>query len=133
MPKVRVFISSPHLDQMWVLEFAKSLREHGLEVWPDERGWRTGESWEEALERSLRESHVMVLDVTPDSLKSPNLFFELGTALGAHKQVISIVSKDVDPASLPPLLRAKKSLIKGTPQATAEELICEALGAPAAR
>ena len=131
MAKVSVFISFPHSDELWVREFVKSLRQHGLEVWPDEQSVQAGESWEDALERGLRESHVMVLDVTPDSLKSPNLFFELGTALGTHKQIISIISREVDPASLPPVLRAKKFLVKSSPRTTAEELVFETLGAPA--
>jgi predicted nucleotide-binding protein len=126
MDKPTVFISHSFSDENWVREFANSLQQRGLSVWSDEPV-PLGQSWTEAIEKGLRESNFIVLLVTADSLRSPNLFFELGAAMGMGKQLIPVVSKDLDPMLLPASLRERKYLLKNSPDATAQEFISEAI------
>jgi predicted nucleotide-binding protein len=126
MPKPRVFISQSYSDNGWAREFANSLQERGLRVWFDAGSIRVGRSITEALEKGLRESNVIALLVTPDTIKRPNLFFEIGAAMGMGKKLIPVVSKDVDLKTLPPSLRERGYLIRSSPEATAEEFASEA-------
>jgi len=57
-----------------------------------------------------------------DSPSRPNLFFELGAAIGMGKKVVAIVPKDLDPSALPLEVRLRRYLIRHTPEQTAEEL-----------
>jgi len=125
MDKTRVFISHSHSDEGWVRQFASSLEQHGVDVWLDYHSLQWGESITEAVEKGLRESSVIVLLVTPDSIKSPNLFFEIGAAMGMRKPLIPVVSRELDPSMLPASLRERNYLVKGTPETTAQELVSQ--------
>jgi predicted nucleotide-binding protein len=128
MDKPRVFISHSFSDENWVREFANSLQQRGLTVWFD-KPVPLGQSWTEGIEKGLRESNFIVLLVTADSLRLPNLFFELGAAMGMGKQLIPVISKDLDPMSLPASLRVRRYLLKNSPDATAQEFVSEAIAA----
>lgn len=127
MDNPRVFISHSFSDETWVREFANSLQERGLKVWFDAHEVPMGQSWTEAVEKGLRESSIIVCLVTPDSLKRPNLFFELGAAMGMGKPLIPVVSRELDPMLLPSSLRERRYLLKNSPEATAQELVSEAI------
>lgn len=88
----------------------------------DEFEIRLGDSFREALEAALRDSDVLVTLIEQDTLNTPNLFFELGAAIGMGRRVVAIVPKDLDPAQLPVELRRRRYLLRDTPQETAEEL-----------
>jgi len=129
MYKQRVFISHSVSDEPWVREFTDSLRGLGFEVELDYHNIRLGDSLADALEEGLRKSSVIVLLVTPDSIKRPNLFFEMGAAIGMGKRLVPVVSSEVDPAELPAPLRERQYLVKATPEATAQEFALQAVGA----
>jgi predicted nucleotide-binding protein len=129
MDKPSVFISHSFSDESWVRQFANSLQERGLKVWFDAHEVPWGQSLTEAVEKGLRESSVIVCLITPDSLRRPNLFFELGAAIGMGKALIPVLSKDLDPMLLPDSLRERRYLLKNSPEATAQELVSEAMTA----
>jgi hypothetical protein len=122
MAKTMVFISHSARDSDWARSFARALKEKGVTVWFDEFDVRPGESVRDALEAGLRGSDVLVplLDAEPSS--TPNLFFELGAALGMGKRIVPILPKDLDPSVLPLDVRLRRYLIRDTPEHTAEEL-----------
>jgi len=132
MEKPKVFISHSSLDNGWAREFANSLEQRGLEVWFDSSTARLGQSWRKELEKGLRESSVIVLLVTPDTIRSPNLFLEIGAAIGMGKPLILVASKDIDPSALPPSLRGQRYLVKGSPEATAREFVSQAMASQTA-
>jgi hypothetical protein len=78
------------------------------------------------MEYGLRNSNVIALLITPDTIQRPNLFFELGAALGMGKPLIPVVSEDIDPSVLPASLRSRGYLLKKSPQVTAEEFAVQA-------
>ena len=134
MDKPKVFISHSFSDDGWAREFANSLHNRGVKVWLDSSDLQAGRSWKEAIEKRLRESNVIALLVTPDTIKRPNLFFEIGAAMGMGKPVISVVSEGVDSSVLPGSLRERQQLLKSSPDATAEEffaILHDTLGANA--
>ena len=121
MDKPKVFISHSFSDNGLAREFANSLHQRGVKVWLDSNDLQSGRSWREGIEKALRESNVIVLLVTPDTIKRPNLFFEVGAAIGMGKPLIPVLSEDMDSALLPTSLRERQHLLKSSPDATAEK------------
>ncbi len=94
MEKQSVFISHSARDTDWARSFAQVLKERGVTVWFDEFDVQLGESLRDALEAGLRNSDVLVTLLDADSSSKPNLFFELGAAIGMGKRVVAMVPKD---------------------------------------
>jgi nucleoside 2-deoxyribosyltransferase len=117
-----VFISHSSRDAEWARLFAQALKQRGVTVWIDDLDVSPGESVRDALESGLRRSDVIVALVDPENPAKPNLFFELGAAIGMGKRVVSIVPRDFDPNSIPLDLRLRRYLIRDSPEYTAEEL-----------
>jgi hypothetical protein len=122
MDKPQVFISYSRADSEWARPFAEALKKLGLRVWFDQFEIEPGVPWDAALESGIRDSDVFVALVERENLLRPNLFFELGAAIGMKKKVVAIVPKDIDPAQLPVELRLRRYLVRNSPQGTAEEL-----------
>ena len=125
MSRPKVFISDSSSDGGWAREFAISLQQRGLKVLFASSALHSGETLAEAVAHGLRNSNVIALLVTPDTIKRPNLFFEIGAALGMGKRLIPVVSKDVDLKALPVSLREGKFLVKRSREATAREFVSE--------
>jgi hypothetical protein len=125
----KVFISHTTRDTDWARSFAKALQERGVNVWFDEFNVHPGESWRDALESGLRDSDVLVALVDAEAPANPNLFFELGAAIGMGRRVVPIVPKGIDPGALPFDLRLRRYLVRETPEQTAEELSTALLAA----
>lgn len=122
MDKPQVFISYSNANADWARSFAEALKRRGMRVWFDQFDITAGESLRDALEAGLRESDVFVTLVEPENFHKPNLFFELGAAIGMRKKVVAIVPKGTDPSQLPIELRLRRYLVRDTPEGTAEEL-----------
>jgi len=60
----------------------------------------------------------MVVMLTPDSLKSRWTFFEVGAAVADGKTIIPVLSKDVEPKDVPPILRNFQWIQGSTPGET---------------
>ena len=125
----KVFISHTARDTEWARSFAKALQERGVSVWFDEFDVQPGESLREALESGLRTSDVLVALLDAEAPAKPNLFFELGAAIGMGKRVVAIVPKGIDLGALPLDLRLRRYLVRDTPEQTAEELSATLLAA----
>ena len=125
----KVFISHTARDTEWARSFARALKERGVSVWLDEFDVQPGESLREALESGLRNSDVFVALLDAEAAAKPNLFFELGAAIGMGKRVVPIVPKGIDLGALPLDLRLRGYLVRDTPEQTAEELSATLLAA----
>ncbi|MGD0298049.1 MAG: toll/interleukin-1 receptor domain-containing protein [Bryobacteraceae bacterium] len=122
MQKRSVFISHSARDADWVRSFAEALGQRGVTVWLDGLDDRTSEPAVDELEAGFRSSDLLVALLDADSSLSPNLFFELGAAIGMGKRVLAIVPRAVDPSDLPLKMRLWRYLVRDTPELTAEEL-----------
>ncbi len=120
----KVFISYSHSSEskQWVRRFATALVKRGVLVWMDEFELRPGQELRGAIEKGLRQSDVIVFVITPEKLQSPNLFFELGAAVGMNKPIVAIVSKRVDRSTLPQSIRVRKFIVQGLPEKTASDV-----------
>lgn len=118
----KVCISHTARDKEWARSFAKALKERGISVWLDELDVQPGESLREALESGFRNSDILVTLLDAEASAKPNLFFELGAAIGIGKRVVPIVPKGIDLDALPLDLRLPRYLVRDTPEQTAEEL-----------
>jgi len=78
---MKVFISHASTDTPLAKRVAAVLRESGFQVWDDTEIF-PGENWAAKLAEALQESDAMVVLLTPDSLRSPNVTYEVGYALG---------------------------------------------------
>jgi TIR domain-containing protein len=119
----QVFISYSNADSEWAKSFAEALGQHGLRVWLDEFQIKAGESLGEALEVGLRQSDVLVALIDPQTSFRPNLYFELGAAIGMGKRVVPIVPRGLDNSQLPLELRIRRYLVRESPENTAEQLV----------
>jgi hypothetical protein len=70
----------------------------------------------------MRGSDVLVTLVDAEYPAKPNLFFDIGAAIGMGKKIVSIVPKGLDPNNLPLNVRLRRYLIRDSPEQTAEEL-----------
>ncbi|MBI5474317.1 MAG: toll/interleukin-1 receptor domain-containing protein [Ignavibacteriae bacterium] len=122
MTSQKVFISYSHPDEQWARSFAENLTKEGVEVWFDQFSVKPGASLSAAIEKGLRQSSVVVLVLNEENVERPNLFFELGAALGMNKVVIPIVSKGLEPGKLPLPLRMVRYLVRTSPKETAREV-----------
>lgn len=123
MDRRKVFISYSMAEADWVKRFAAALSKEGLEVWLADFEVKMGESIGEAVEKGLRRSDLVVALISPGTLKSPALFFELGAAIGMGKRVVAIVPKDLEPSELPVAFRTRRYLFKDSPEVTAKALV----------
>jgi nucleoside 2-deoxyribosyltransferase len=123
MSRRKVFISYSMAEADWAKRFAEALSKHGVGAWLADFEVKAGEPIQEAIEKGLRESDFVVALISPGTLKSPALFFELGAAIGMGKRVVAIVPKDIEPSDLPVSFRTRRFLIKDSPEATANELV----------
>jgi nucleoside 2-deoxyribosyltransferase len=118
----KVFISYSQDDREWVRAFADALRQQQVEVWLDQWEIKAGDSLRDSLEAGLRQSDAIVAVVTSSNARSPNVFFELGAALGMGKRLIPVVSNDLETSLIPFGLRTRRYLAKGLPAETAREV-----------
>ncbi len=77
----KVFISHASADADLARRVADVLKASGFQAWEDSQVL-PGDNWGEKLAESLRESDAMVVLLTPHSLHSPNINYEVGYALG---------------------------------------------------
>lgn len=78
---MRVFISHDFKDSKSAQKIANFLRNDGFEVWDDSQ-ILPGENWAEAIGKALEESEAMVVLLTPNSVNSSYISYEVGYALG---------------------------------------------------
>lgn len=121
MATPQVFISYSHSDDDWARQFAESLVNQGLNVWYDQQ-IVPGESWSDAIATGIRESPVMLFVISPEYINRPNLFLELGAAVGMKKTIIPVIDEDFDRKRLPPPLQRIKALVRKSPDETAREV-----------
>jgi hypothetical protein len=122
MSAPKVFISYSYDDRDWVRAFADALRKQEVEVWLDLWEIKLGESLRDALEAGLRQSDVIIAVVSRSNVRNPNVFFELGVALGMGKRLIPVISEALETSLIPFDLRTRRYLLKGPPAETAREV-----------
>jgi hypothetical protein len=131
MSEQSVFISYSHQDRQrdWLHAFATALRDRDVNVWLDDWEVKPGDRIVDAVDTALRASDVIIAVISGAPFDYPNVYFELGVALGSNKRLILVV----DPSSadsIPVDLRQRRWIALQEPEETARE-VAEAIGAAA--
>jgi hypothetical protein len=87
-----VFISYSRKDQDFIKQLAGNLRRQVISVWYDER-LRAGMEWREQLTQAIRVMNVFVLVMSPTSLASKNVAWEIETARRMNKIILPVLYK----------------------------------------
>jgi formylglycine-generating enzyme required for sulfatase activity len=92
----QIFIAYSHKQALFATRLADALTELGAEVWMDVDDIATGEKWHRAIHDGLNQSKVMLLIITPDSMKSENVEAEWRYFYDKRKPLIPIRLKKTD-------------------------------------
>jgi len=117
-----VFLSYSSASQPWVRKFTDALTASGITAWFDAHEILPGERWRDQIERALRQSRVLIMVLTPESIQRPWTFFELGAALADGKRIVPVLSDDVDPADIPAVVRQFQFVREKSPEAAAKRV-----------
>lgn len=124
--KNKIFLSYSFQDKAWVSEFVQVLNAKGVNAWFDMADIKLGESIHDVIADALRESTVMILILSEQSVKSPWIFFELGAAVADNKKIIPVLIDDTRFEEIPmPLI--KYQFLKASSATEAGEKIAVAL------
>jgi hypothetical protein len=99
---MKIFISHSFADQDLANQVAKALKASGFQVW-EESEVLPGDNWGEKLGQALADAEAMIVLLTPDSLRSPHVGYEISYALGKKDykgRVVPVLA--VPPDQLPP-------------------------------
>jgi hypothetical protein len=104
MKKSRVFISHAAEDSKFAEQLRGQLKAADLANWLDVSHLEPGQQFQPAIEKSLRESHAIVVCLSPKSIQSEWVAAEWAFALGAGVKVFPVKAKKVDVAKAHPWL-----------------------------
>ena len=120
--KHQIFLSYAFQDKPWVSAFVDSLKKQGVSVWFDVQEISIGARFQELIEKALRESNVMVVILSVNSVKSPWIFFELGAAVADNKRIIPVVIDDIAHEKIPLPLTKYQYLREKSPVEAGKEV-----------
>lgn len=117
-----VFLSYSSGSQPWVRQFTAALSELGVTTWFDAHEIVAGERWQEQIERALRQSRVLIMVLTPDSIQRPWTFFEFGVAWADRKRIVPVLADDLEPSEVPAVFRRFQFVREKSPEAAAKRV-----------
>lgn len=92
-----LFISYSHRDKVHVDTLYAELMKHGFlpdQIWYDD-DINAGERWADEIEKALGDAVILVLIVTPNSLRSKYVNYEWAWAVGSGIEVIPLLFEDI--------------------------------------
>jgi len=81
-----------------------------------------GEDWKDRVREELEKARFLIVLLSSENLKSRSMYAELGAAIADKKSVIAVVSEDIDPANVPPLLRKYQSIQDSAPDTVGKRI-----------
>jgi hypothetical protein len=91
-----IFISYSRTDGAFALRLHDSLRKIGLNAWLDAKSIRGGDLWDEAVESALKHSSVVIVVLSPESVRSRSVLDEVFYALDEAKVLVPVMYKRCD-------------------------------------
>ena len=102
----QVFISYAGEDRETMQKIRNSLRRESITVWTDKTDLKTGEVFDESIERGIEEADNVVYLLSPDSITSTYCQQELEIALSLNKRIIPLLVRKTDRNQEPENLRS---------------------------
>ena len=91
-----VFISYAHEDRASVEPLQRKLQSIGFEAWLDVKGIQGGELWRQEIERKITTAVALLVAVTPDSLLSQWVKFEVEKASSLNTPILPLILRPVE-------------------------------------
>ncbi len=91
-----VFISYAHQDSQAAQELRASLQDAKISGWMDKADIASGEDVAQRVKELIRGANVIVILVSPRSVGSPWVQFEVGMALTLGKRIIPVLIGDTN-------------------------------------
>ncbi len=132
---MKVFLSYAQKDSFLAKQINSALLKNGLEVWNAETEILPGDNFAEKISDALKDSDAMVVLISPESLMSQNVQWEISYALGDksyNNRVIPVLIGSEDSfssESIPWILRRLRMIRVPKPEDAGNEInqITEAL------
>ncbi len=90
------FFSYSRDDSAFALRLAADLKASSAKVWVDQLDITPGQRWDSAVEDALKTSPVLLVLLSPASVKSTNVQDEVALALDEEKTLIPILYRDCE-------------------------------------
>jgi nucleoside 2-deoxyribosyltransferase len=121
--KINIFISHTYEDESFARRIADALKtsERINVVHPGEKPV-TSRNVADKLSKTLERSDVVVSLLSPRSVDSPNLYAEIGMALGLGKKVLPVVKTTMDLSAIPFDLKDRQTIVSRGPKDIAEQI-----------
>lgn len=105
-----IFLSHSAKDQVFVSRLASDLAKEGLRVWLDQWNIRPGDSFAEAIGHAMRDSHFLLIVMSPDYFQSAwtSQEWQYGLAKEIHSEGVRLIPLLYRDCDIPPMLRAKQ-------------------------
>jgi len=101
----QVFLSYADADREYMTKIRNSLMREGITVWTNKTDIKTGEAFEEAINRGIEQADNLVYLLSPDSVTSQYCHKELEYALSLNKRIIPVLVKPTNSLDMPVALR----------------------------
>lgn len=89
----KIFLSYSRKNDEFALKLAKDLRAVGVNIWIDQIDVKVGQNWDDVTEDALNSSDIMLLILSPESVKSKNVKDEIAFALDEDILIVPIPYK----------------------------------------
>ena len=90
-----IFISYAHFDNDFVELIRIKLNEVKIQTWVDDSSLKAGTDWRVSIDDAIRNSLVVVLVMSPDSLSSHYVTYEWSFAYGLRKPIIPLMYREI--------------------------------------
>ena len=118
-----IFLSYAHQDEAWVEEFVDALDASGIHnYWFDHKTIAAGDVVVERIENALRESDILVVFFSTNSLENSNVLFEMGAAFANNKTIIPVLIGNVDQSRIPLSLSRRQWIRADSPRESAKQV-----------
>lgn len=99
--KSQLYIVYSHADKDFVNILIRDLIENGIDVWVDRSNNRGGDRWRQRITDGISTSELVVVVLSPDSVKSEYIERELSIAANHRKPLIPVHCQPVDTLGTP--------------------------------
>lgn len=88
---LKIFFSYSRVDSEFALGLGDKLRSAGCNIWLDQMDIAPGRSWDDEIEKALRECQTVLVILSPNSVASQNVKDEISYALKKSKRILTIM------------------------------------------